>query len=71
MSPRSAFRTPRGWLGSVAPALALATVLVASTAQAVSIQSISVALNGANSANLLVDTNPPPPDSYKNPSALY
>lgn len=52
---RSRGRSPRVALG-----LALASLLLGSPASAVSIQSISVALNGANSTNLLVDTNPPP-----------
>ena len=53
-------RRPRGRSPLVAPLLALATLLLATPASAVSIQSISVALDGANSTNLLVDTNPPP-----------
>lgn len=60
MSAPHAGRVSRGPKPRVAPLLALATLLLAGSADAVSIQSINVALNGANSTNLLVDTNPPP-----------
>lgn len=59
-APQPERRAHRGRVSLVAPVLALATLLLAGTAHAVAIQSISVALAGANSTNLLVDTNPPP-----------
>lgn len=51
-------RAPRG--GILRLALALAALLLAGPAGAVSIQSVSVALDPGNSTDLLVDTNPPP-----------
>lgn len=56
-APRPLGRARRGWLATLAPALALA---VAPAAGAATITSLTVALSPTNSTNLLVDTNPPP-----------
>lgn len=57
-APRPARRTPRGRIH--AAAAALAALLLAAPAGAVSIQSIEVVFDPGNSTDLLVDTNPPP-----------